>query len=316
MKYIVTGATSFIGQELVRQLLDGGHEVVAVCRENSGKAPLLPQEVEIVYSDMGQYGRLDTRIPRADVFIHLAWDGTSHAGRDARQTQLENIDHTISAIHAAKRMGCALFVESGSQAEYGSVTTTISEDTPCHPFSEYGKAKLEIKERGFALAEELGIKYLHLRIFSIYGENDHSRTLVIKAIKKLLNNEPLELSYCTQYWNFLYVADAAAYIAKLCHAAMGDPKFLHEVFNIASSDTRILREFVESMRRITRSNSSLLYGAIVPEHVVSLQPDISKLMKTIAPASMTNFETALPGIISHINQQMHTGNISSQEAHD
>ncbi|MDO5450580.1 MAG: NAD(P)-dependent oxidoreductase [Akkermansia sp.] len=299
MKYIVTGATSFIGQELVRQLLDGGHEVVAVCRENSGKAPLLPQEVEIVYSDMGQYGRLDTRIPRADVFIHLAWDGTSHAGRDARQTQLENIDHTISAIHAAKRMGCALFVESGSQAEYGSVTTTISEDTPCHPFSEYGKAKLEIKERGFALAEELGIKYLHLRIFSIYGERDHGWTLVMTAVEKMMRNEPLDLSSCEQQWNFLHVEDAGRQICALCTHAIHSPSFCREIFNIASTDTRKLKEFVECIKAVTASQSQLSYGVLSPQNTVSLNPDTSKTAAIVSTDPGIPFTDGILRIIQH-----------------
>lgn len=297
MKYVITGATSFIGQELVTRLLEQGESVIAVCRKDSIKSKLLPESVGIIYVDMAEYSDLDSLIDQADVFIHLAWDGTNHAGRNIKETQRVNIENTVSAIKAAKRMGCSLFVESGSQAEYGSITSPISENTPCNPFSEYGKAKLAIKEKGFAMAEELGIKYLHLRIFSIYGEKDHSWTLVMTAINKMLKNERLDMSTCEQMWNFLYVEDATRQICALCSHALRSVGFVHEVFNIASTDTRKLKDFVECIREIIASTSPLVFGSITPPHVVSLNPDTSKTAAIISTRPSITFSEGIVRIV-------------------
>ena len=279
MRFVITGATSFIGLEFVRFVLECGHSVFAVCRKGSKSLDKLPKgsALTLVFAALDEYKDLSSKIGQADVFVHFAWGGTTVEERSMVDIQQKNVSYTIDALRAAHQMKCRLFVESGSQAEYGIVDDVITEETPCRPFSEYGKAKLAVKDAGFQLSEELGIKYLHLRIFSVFGENDHPHTLFRNAIERMLQNEPLELSSCTQKWNFLYVGDAARQIYFLCGKAYADESFQHEVFNIASDDTRVLKEFVERIKELLHSQSQLHYGALSPKYVVTLAPAISKM---------------------------------------
>lgn len=296
-RFLITGATSFIGIELCRMLLNKGYGVVAVCRDSAVAGGKLPSGVDIVTAEMSDYGQLYENIQHADVFINLAWGGTGHDGRDSNEVQEENVDNTLAAMQAARKMGCEVFVEAGSQAEYGAVTDIITEETPCRPFSEYGKAKLKIKEAGFAMSETTGMKYVHLRIFSLFGENDHAWTLPMSCIERMLCNQKMELSACTQNWNFMYVKDAVRRIMCLCEHAMSDDTFVHEVYNIASRDTRKLKEFVERMRELTGSSSELVYGKIQPANVVSLQPDVTKTEIATGCIAYTPFDDVVKSII-------------------
>lgn len=298
MKYVITGATSFIGLELINLLLQQNNEVVAVCRPQSKRLADIPTNAIIVKSEMSEYKSLDKKIKNSDIFVNLAWEGTGHGGRDATDIQKDNIKNTIEAFFSASKMGCKVFIEAGSQAEYGTVTTVISEETPCHPFSEYGKAKLEVKKRCYALAEQIGLKYIHLRIFSIFGENDHPWTLVMSAIDKMLRNEPVDLSRCTQYWNFLYVKDAVKRIAKLCEYAISTKEYTHEVYNIASRDTRQLKDFIEQMKSLSQSRSIMHYGAFTPQILVSLNPDVTKLESVTGLKEYTHFDKVIKKIIN------------------
>ncbi len=298
--FVITGATSFIGARLVRQLLSEGHQVYAVCR-NRGKAGSLWEEnihLQIIEASMEEYKYLEEKISSADVFIHLAWDGTSHQGRDISGIQQSNVVYFTDAMNTAAHLGCQLFVTSGSQAEYGTQLDIISEKTPCQPFSEYGKAKLDVCRKGYTLSKALGMKYIHLRIFSIYGEGDHPWTLVMSCISHMLKNEPVPLSSCTQQWNYLYVGDAARQISLLCQYALDKNDFKQEIFNIASEDTRPLRDFIEEMYKLTKSNSILQYGAVPQQHIVSIHPDVSKLRNAVHFISSTDFNY----IIKHIIQ--------------
>ena len=276
MRYVITGATSFIGLELISTLLLQGHSVVAVCRSNSGGLACIPAGVDVVKTEMSEYGDLYHKINKADVFVNLAWGGTGHDGRNVVNVQKENIENTTAAMQAANKMGCKVFLEAGSQAEYGSTIEVQKENDECHPFSEYGKAKLEVKRIGFDLAEEQKFKYVHLRIFSMFGENDHPWTLVMSSLDKMQKNEQVDLSSCTQNWNFVYVKDAVEIMLRLCDYAIKTESFVHEVYNIASNDTRQLKEFVEEMKRLTQSESILNYGANIPQNIVSLQPSMDK----------------------------------------
>lgn len=303
MKYVITGATSFIGLELINDLLSQQHQIVAVCRPASKGLSSIPAGVEIVLSEMSDYGNLHKDIEQADVFVNLAWGGTGHDGRNVQDVQKENVANTIAAMFAADKMGCQVFIEAGSQAEYGTVLTKTSEDTPCHPFSEYGKAKLEVKNRLYELSERLGMKYIHLRIFSLFGEEDHPWTLVMSSLKKMVNNEPVDLSPCTQNWNFLYVKDAVKQIYLLCQYALRKIDYQAEVFNIASKDTRVLKNFVEEMYVLSQSKSELNFGAITPANVVSLDPDISKTETAIGFVSDYIFKDIINNIIRNFKQQ-------------
>ena len=303
MTYIISGATSFLGVEMASILIRQGHEVTVICRPCSHGLTNLPEGVEVVFAQMNEYGALDTKITHANVFMHLAWAGTGHNGRDATQVQQENIAYTLNAMRAAAKMGCKLFVMAGSQAEYGSTTLPQNEEMDCEPFSKYGKAKLQIWEKGRKLAEKLGMRYIHLRIFSLIGEEDHAWTLVMSAIYKMLRNEPMDLSDCTQNWNFLYVKDAARQIATLCERAVETNGYKSEIFQIASDDTRKLREFVERMKELTGSKSELHYGAVVPAHVVSLQPDMQKTKAVVGTLAEYDFDSVIKRIIDKHNDK-------------
>ena len=304
MRYVVTGATGFIGAEFILTLLNAGNTVYAIGRNETKARTILPvsDSLNFVKAELSEFKDLDSKIPEADVFVNFSWDGITVSGRDMTDVQKLNIQYAKEAMQAAKRMGCSLFVETGSQAEYGIVNEVISEDTPCNPFSEYGKAKLKVKECGFQFSEKYNLKYMHLRIFSMIGENDHPWTLVMSALDKMLANESIDLSTCTQNWNFIYVKDAVRIIVRLCENAIINENFLHEVYNIASNDTRVLKCFVERMKELTCSSSRLNYGVNIPNKIVSLQPNITKSIKDSGFDDFHNFDEVINRIIENKRQ--------------
>jgi nucleoside-diphosphate-sugar epimerase len=282
-KYIITGGSSFIGIALSKLLISLGHRVVVVCRKTSKFIENIPQSdlLEVVYyNDMSDIKTISQSITGGDVFIHLAWKGTNHEGRHDAQLQEENIRYSIEAIHAAKEMGCKLFLDAGSQAEYGYTTDYITEESVCLPQNEYGKSKLKFGRLAAELCGELKLKYIHLRIMSVYGETDHSWTLVMNTVRKMLRDEDVLLSDCTQKWNFVYIGDAVKQIYLLCEHALNNSDFTSEIYHIASHDTRVLKDFVLEMYELTNSSSNLLFGAYNPPNIVSLNPSVAKTEKT------------------------------------
>ena len=300
MKYIITGASGFIGVEISKVLLAKGDTVYAVCRKDSKNLKDVPnhENLKMVWADLDHLEDIKNQVDKADVFIHLAWQGTVGGGRNNTEIQETNRANAYTAMRVSKAIGCKVFVDSGSQAEYGTCTNLITEETPCNPFSDYGKAKLEVWQKGRNLCEELGLKYVHLRIFSMYGENDHPYTLVMSIIDKMLRNEPsIDLSSCTQMWNYVYCPDASKMIVGLCEHAFNDQLFKAEVYNIASDDTRVLKDFVERIKQLTNSSSECNYGAIVPANLVSLNPSIEKALSA-APLEFTPFDDVIFRIIN------------------
>ncbi len=291
MKFFITGASSFIGVELCRYLSENGHQVIAMSRgENEQLNNIaINGNLQIFYADMQNLMERVIDV-KADIFIHLAWAGALLGQRDNQELQLGNIRFSLDCVKLSKKMGCQLYVDAGSQAEYGIVPGVISEDTPCNPVSAYGKAKLQMYQETCDLTQRIGLKYIHLRILSVYGENDHPNTLIISSLKKMKNNEPIEMRSGGQKWNYVYVKDAARQIAILSIHAIDDNNFRQEVYNIASNDTRKLQDFIIAMKYITDSSSELRFGGYNIEKDVNLEPDMCKTGSVVKPLTMYVFE--------------------------
>ena len=297
MKFFITGASSFIGVELCRYLADNGHEVIAMSRRDNERLNYiaLNGNLQVFYADMQNLMERAIDV-KADVFIHLAWAGALLGQRDNQELQDGNIRFSLECVELSKRLGCQLYVDAGSQAEYGIVPGIITEDTLCNPVSAYGKAKLQMYRETCDLTQRIGLKYIHLRILSVYGENDHPNTLIISSLKKMKNNEPIEIRSGGQKWNYVYVKDAARQIAELSiHAAKTDG-FQQEVYNIASTDTRKLQDFIIAMKKITGTSSELKFGGYNPEKDVNLNPDTKKTANIVIPLTELGFEEVIAKI--------------------
>jgi nucleoside-diphosphate-sugar epimerase len=298
MRFFITGASSFIGVELCRYLADNGHQVIAMSRKKNEQLNGIATsgKLQVFYADMHNLME-QAKDVKADVFVHLAWDGALLGQRDNRELQEGNIRFSLDCVVLSKQMGCQLYVDAGSQAEYGFVPGVITEDIPCNPFSAYGKAKLQMYCETCGLTQKIGLKYIHLRILSVYGENDHPNTLIISSLQKLKSNEPIEMRSGKQKWNYVYVKDAARQIAELSLHALKQEDFKCEVYNIASNDTRKLQDFVIVMKDMTGSSSELSFGGYNPEKDVNLNPDTTKTASIVKPLTEYRFENVIQGMV-------------------
>ena len=294
MIFFITGASSFIGVELCRYLSDNSHSVIAMSRRENEHLEEIKKNghLQVFRADMQSLFE-KTKDLRADVFIHLAWAGTTHEDRNNPSIHEENVRLSLECVKLAKQMGCQLYVDAGSQAEYGIVPGILTENTPCNPVTAYGKGKLKMYKDTCVLTELLGLKYIHLRILSVYGENDHDDTLIMSALKKLKDNEPIEMRSGGQKWNYVYVKDAARQIGELALYALAEDTFKCEVYNIASNDTRKLSEFVEVIKEISGSKSELHFGGYDAEKDVNLDPDMKKTASVVEPLNKWGFENVI-----------------------
>jgi nucleoside-diphosphate-sugar epimerase len=297
MTFFITGASSFIGVELCRYLSDNGHSVIAMSRRENEHLEVIKKNrhLQVFRADMQSLFEKAKGL-RADVFIHLAWAGTTHEDRNNPSIHEENVRLSLECVKLAKQMGCQLYVDAGSQAEYGIVPGILTENTPCNPVTAYGKGKLKMYKETCVLTEQLGLKYIHLRILSVYGENDHEETLIKTALKKLNANELIEMRSGGQKWNYIYVKDAVRQIAVLLSHAYGDDALKNEIYNIASNDTRNLQDFVMAMKEVCGSQSELKFGGYNPEKDVNLNPDIRKIKEIVKPLTEWSFEEVIEKI--------------------
>jgi nucleoside-diphosphate-sugar epimerase len=295
-KVVVTGATSFIGRHLIKRLLQSNYYIYAIVRPNSKNLSKIEanKNLEIIELDLENSDLISSKVgTKCDIFFHLAWDGTRGSTRDDYNLQRKNYTDSMKTINSANELGCSIYIDAGSQAEYGLYNEVITENTPCLPVTEYGKWKYKFFRDASALCEKNGIAFKEPRFFSLYGPDDYEDTMVISMIKKMIKSEDCDLTAGIQKWNFLHIDDAVEGIVRLC-----EKKCSNGPYNFGSNDTRQLREFVEAIYKIIDSTSKLNFGKISypATGMVSIQPDNSKLKNETGWSSTIKFEDGINDI--------------------
>lgn len=277
---LITGATSFIGLNLLNYLLND-YKIIAIVRSNSQKLEKLPVNVNLSVAELNleEYDKLPLIITENIYgFIHLAWNGTRGADRENIEMQKLNYKFSISALHSAVKLNANIFMSAGSQAEYGLQNNIITEYTVPKPVTAYGKSKLKFYKYSMEFCKNNNIKFVEPRFFSLYGAGDYKGTLIMSILDKMLKNEPCDLTDCMQKWNFLNIKDAVTGMKLLLEGE----QVKSGAYNFASNDTRELKSFLLEMKNITNSKSILNFGAIPHNDSgkYGINPDIRKLLNT------------------------------------
>lgn len=164
MKILVTGANGYLGQGVVKHILDQGNRVVA--------ADFSVDRVDL-RADRRACDLFEIRDPfdffgRPDVLLHLAWrDGFVHYS-DAHITDLPRHYAFLKrfADSDVKRIAAM-----GSMHEVGFFEGCIREDTPCRPSSPYGIGKNALRELTEMLCRQKDKGFQWLRGYYIVGNS-------------------------------------------------------------------------------------------------------------------------------------------------
>lgn len=299
MNIFVTGGTGFLGHNTILRLLNEGHHVFALVRQNNNLlSGIHNHNLSLVQGSLEELTYIE--IPMIDACIHFAWMGVNRQGVDSPAIQQQNVRNSLNLVDFLKAHHCRLLIDAGSRQEYTPVEGIITENSPCVPITEYGKRKLEVYHKTLAkLNNEM--KYIHLRIFSVYGIGDHPWSLINTCIDGMLQNKPISLGTCRHFWSFLYIDDFTSIIASVISHI--DEIKSSEIYSVASGFIQPLHYFVNTIKMITESDSELCFGTFKEnkESVYSLIPDVSKLNTDFNWWEQVAFEEGIKKLISKKN---------------
>jgi nucleoside-diphosphate-sugar epimerase len=209
-RYLVTGASGFIGRHLVRHLAGRG-DVMALVRPRQGLDALDSTQLSVRYSaidvrDSHAVARSLEQF-RPTVIFHLAAWGVApgaHAPGDLMSVNIQgtyNILNAMLGTPSAERL-----VVAGSWFEYGP---SIADGPPRfpRPSSEYGLSKLSATRLVQSFAQEAGVSALVLRPFQVYGPNEASHRLIPYVMDRARQQQPIELANPGALKDWVFVGD-------------------------------------------------------------------------------------------------------------
>ena len=298
MNVVVTGASSFVGINIIRKLLDNYLDIAiyGIVRPNSPNNQKLDEfrnRIKIIEIDMSDINLLTNYLEKIDVIYLNAWRGTRGSSRLDESIQKQSYIDSINAAKVAIELGANTIIGIGSQAEYGIVYDEVDENHETNPITAYGKYKLMTYNK----LKEMCINNIDLkwgRIFSAYGVGDYENTLIMQCVNKMITSDTIELSKCTQMWNYINIIDVANIFSLMLKKCIPSG-----IYNISSNDTRVLKDYVLEIKKLTKSNSILNFGTVQKdEKLMNLLPINNKIMRLLKNYDFISFEEGINLIIS------------------
>jgi len=213
MNIFITGATGFLGKELIKRLSKTEHGLRCLVRKTSDVAHLEASGAELIIGDVADKDSIRQGIAGCQWVIHLA-NIYSFWEPDKEIFARVNIEGTRNVMECAIEAGVAKVIHVSSCATYGCPKESpfTEESEPGAPLSEYARTKRIGDEIVEKLRKERGLPAIIMLPGPILGAGDPKATgqYVSNLINKKLPATMLEKTSMT----FVHVKDVAEGILK------------------------------------------------------------------------------------------------------
>jgi nucleoside-diphosphate-sugar epimerase len=290
MTTYITGASGFIGKRLVQTLLQNGKNIVAVVPDPEKLDDIVDNRLSVIKAGFSDFSKLSETVheKNGDIFYYLAWAGYGKTTNDYA-FQIENIKPVCDAVREASKLGCSRFVFTSSFSEF-----MISENEPLShdqgaSCNVYGSAKHAARILAQAVAHQSGIEFVSVAFANTFGPGDFSMRSTNLIIHKLLQGQPIDLTWGNHLYDWNYIEDTISGL--ILAAEKGRKDALYYIGNIKQ---RPLVEIVSEVRDILAPNVPIRLGTYIEDfHVDYSCVDVYLLYRDTGYRASTSFRTAI-----------------------
>lgn len=249
MKILVTGANGYLGQGVVKKLLDDGHDVVAV----DFSAENIDARAEKITCDLFSLADPFAYFGNPDILLHMAWrNGFVHNA----PSHVEDLPNHYKFLKKMIDSGIKQVAVLGTMHEIGFFEGSINEFTPANPQSLYGIAKNALRNATFLLAKDTKTIVQWIRGFYIVGNSKFGSSIFSKiTVAEMEGKETFPFTSGQNQWDFIDYEDFCEQIA-----ATVEQTEICGIINACSGFPEKLATRVERFIRENQYNIRLAYG--------------------------------------------------------
>lgn len=242
MKVLVTGASGYIGNYVIEELLGRGHTVVATSTNRQAAAQKSWfNRVEFVEYSLEQTGpeNLFDHFGRPDLVIHLAWQGLPNYKELFHISR--NLFQQFAFIRNLVDHGLKDLLVTGTCFEYGMQSGALREDMIALPSNPYAIAKDSLRRFLEVLQTSRPFHFKWVRLFYMWGKGQSPSSLIPLLEKAVRNGEAVfNMSGGEQLRDYLAVEEVARIIV-----AVALQQSVQGVINCCSGKPVSVRNLVE-----------------------------------------------------------------------
>lgn len=268
MTVTLTGATGFVGRQILRALLERDCSVRVLVRDPSrlrdvsARGGLQVLHTPDLFAETT--GRLEGLLEGSETLVHAAWHG--EPGHFTSPLNLDCLTGTLNMARAFAAVGGKRFVGVGTFAEYDPSADLMTTDTPLAPNTLYGACKASAFQVLRCFLATQAVSFAWCRIFNLYSEGSDGadgadeRGLVSYIREQLRAGEEVLLTRGDQERDYLDVRTAAGRIADV---ALGEQQ---GAVNICSGEAVTVRQLAERIADEYGRRDLLRFG-VRPENI-------------------------------------------------
>jgi dTDP-6-deoxy-L-talose 4-dehydrogenase (NAD+) len=256
-RVLVTGATGFVGRQVLKHLAVQGVRLTTVVRD--GKQEIFKENpaVEKIVTTPDLFAETaewwSNVLHDIDTVIHVAW--YVEAGLYLQSSKnLDCLQGTLNLAEGAIKAGVRRFVGVGTCFEYDLSHGMLSVSTPLNPLTPYAGSKASAYLALCQLLPPQMVEFVWCRLFYLYGEGEDARRLVPYLRARLAAGEPAELTIGNQIRDFIDVSEAGRLISEAALGTMNGP------VNICSGIPITVRQLAERIADVYGRRDLLKFG--------------------------------------------------------
>ncbi|MFM9910513.1 MAG: NAD-dependent epimerase/dehydratase family protein [Chitinophagaceae bacterium] len=193
MNVLVTGATGFIGNYVIDELLRQGHGVIATS-SSAQKAERFSWSKNVIYipfnfSDFNATINYYDFFKKPDLIIHLAWEGLPNY-KEAFHLEI-NLPRQLAFLENLLQNGLKDITVTGTCFEYGMKEGCLTEEMACEPANAYAVAKNRLRRELQEISLRNPFHFKWVRLFYMFGKGQSPNSLFSLLDRALTNNETI-----------------------------------------------------------------------------------------------------------------------------
>jgi nucleoside-diphosphate-sugar epimerase len=246
MRFLVTGATGFIGRERVKHLISQGHEVIAVGNQHKEAVAPITEHLDIADKDSIKY--VVSRF-KPDRIEHFASQATVGVSRDDPWTTYKtNVLGAVSVCQTALQAGLPLTVFT-TDKYYGDREVAAEDDRPVVCAGTYETSKLcqDLIAQSY---RRQGADITIARSCNVFGAFDSNRRIVPNVIRSLQEGRrPVIFTNVLGTRQYIYMKDLMRALDAIRVAAVESPD-VEKTYNIGTDIKMTQEETVSAIIQI------------------------------------------------------------------
>ena len=255
MNILITGATGFIGKNLL-QAISPENEIHVLVRPSTNCESLHTKRIFVFNDNIDELkdylikNQIEGLVHLASLYI------TKHNNEQIKDLILSNIYFGTSVIEAAKQANVRWFINTGSY--WQNYTPDSIEYRPVNLYAATKQAFIDIAK---FYTDTSSIRFVTLKICDTYGANDPRKKIMSLFKQYAETGEQLRMSPGEQKINLLYIDDVTQGFITLMNLLHNNVE-LREEYVLSAKNLYSLRELASIFEQVSHKKLNIEWGGL------------------------------------------------------